>query len=404
MMDFSRRMPFFAGGSDKPTGHAHRVGFVDGVLGNEARVGQLGGLFPNVGFESVGPVWPEHPAQHLDILFVPVDGSAPAELMEAARRLKARTRAPQIVVCLANADAANTRLLAREGASDVLPSPVGDAALALSIERLLAREGGTEFGSQKKPGQVVALLKAGGGVGATALGVQVAAMLAQRRGDRTGVCFADFDLQFGAAALYLDIREALTVSECLPVGDVLEETQFATELATHSSGARLLAAPLQLTPLDALTPNLAEGLIYGLKRDFSLTIVDMPSVWTQWTNRLLQLCDRIVLVTQLTVPHVHLARKQLGVLALQKLDTVPLTLVCNALSSAQQKALALKAAQRAIGKDYSHVIPEDRDTMIEAINRGLPVSTVRRGTKLEKAIAELADAIAADALTAAVRV
>jgi len=402
MMQIAPNMPLF-GGEPERTGPTYRIGYVKGAIGDQARVNQLGTLFANAVFETVGTVWPEHPAQHLDLLFVAVDGSSATQVADATRRLRARAHTPQIVVCLANADAANTRLLAREGAADVLPTPVNDAAFALSIERLLAREDGAELGTPRKPGQVVALLKAGGGVGATALGVQTAMMLAQRRGDATGVCFADFDLQFGTAALYFDVRDALTVSECLPVGEMLEDTQFGTALATHSSGARLLAAPLQLAPLDMLTPNLAEGFINGLKRDFALTVVDLPSVWTIWTYRVLQHCDRIVLVSQLTVPHVHLVRRQLGVLALQRLDHIPLTLVCNALSSEQQKALALKAAQRAIGRDYDHLIPEDRDTMIEAINRGLAVSAVRRGTKLEKAIAQLADLVVADAFAAALK-
>ena len=36
--------------------------------------------------------------------------------------------------------------------------------------------------------------------------------------------------------------------------------------------------------------------------------------------------------------------------------------------------------------------------MTDAINQGVEISTVRRGTKLEKAIAELAGKVAADAL------
>ena len=64
----------------------------------------------------------------------------------------------------------------------------------------------------------MALLKAGGGVGATALAVQVAALLAAAR--RGAVCLADLDLQFGTAALYLDLPEAVTVTDCLSAGVV----------------------------------------------------------------------------------------------------------------------------------------------------------------------------------------
>ncbi len=85
------------------------------------------------------------------------------------------------------------------------------------------------------------------------------------------MCYADLDIQFGSAALYFDMSDALTVADCLAVGEVLSDTQFATALAAHRSGVRLLAAPRDVSPLDVLTPKLIEALIVALKRDFPLT-------------------------------------------------------------------------------------------------------------------------------------
>jgi pilus assembly protein CpaE len=289
--------------------------------------------------------------------------------------------------------------LARAGAADVVPLPAGEAAWALSLERLLSRASAHRR-PQRGTGEVVALLKAGGGVGATALGVQSALSLAGRAGQDVSLCFADLDLQFGSAALYFDLDQALTVADCVAVGEVLEETQFATALAAHKSGVRLLCAPREVTALDILTPKLVDGLVSGLRRDFALTILDMPSVWTAWTNRTLQLADRIVLVTRLSIAHVHLVRKQLGLLAQQNLDRLPLTLVCNAVTSEQQNFLGVKAAERAIGRSFDILLPEDERVMGAATNQGLPLASVRRGTKLEKHVEQLADRMAAQALAA----
>ena len=81
------------------------------------------------------------------------------------------------------------------------------------------------------------------------------------------------------------LNEALTVADCLAVGEFLGETQFATALSAHKSGVRVLAAPRELTALDTLTPHSTEALDRGLRRDFAPTILDLPSVWTAWTNR-----------------------------------------------------------------------------------------------------------------------
>src|SRR5581483_575915 len=130
----------------------------------------------------------------------------------------------------------------------------------------------------RSAGQLVAVMKAGGGVGATSLAVQSGLMVAARSGTAASVCFADLDLQFGSAALYLDMAESLTVSDCLAVGEFLGDTQFATALAAHRSGMRLLAAPREVTALDALTQQLTDAILTALLRDFTVTVADMPPV------------------------------------------------------------------------------------------------------------------------------
>jgi len=381
-----------------------RVGFVDGAIGGNERALALVALFPHIAFEPIGVGWPEQLRGHFDILIVPVASTSAFDMDAAVRRLKQTPSATRVIVVLRDADLLSSRRLAREGAADVLPAPVTEPALALSLERLLRREpsdiGGAPFAAHKS-GQAVAMLKCGGGVGATALGVQVAAMLATRSGDAARVCLADLDLQFGIAALYLDLPESATITECIAAGAALEHTPFATALARHKSGASILAAPRELTPLESLTSPLIAALFRGLKRDFALSIVDLPSVWTTWTYSALQLVDRIVLVTHLSIPHIHLVRRQLSALSIQQLGDRPIILVCNSHSSkwGSSGTISLKAAERAIGRPFDVVIPEDSKVMDEAINHGLEISAVRRGTSIQKAIGLLADAMAADALT-----
>lgn len=371
------------------------VGVVEGAVGGGDRIAALAVLFPNIGFESLGAVWPDRVPLHVKILIASVDAAQAAELDDAVRRLKQSPAGLQTIVVLRNADVVSTRRLMQEGASDVLLDPVSEPALALSLERLLTRSN-SSHGEGSRKGEVVAFLKAGGGVGATALAAQTAAMLAHQSGEGAQVCLADLDLQFGAAAFYLDIHDAVTISDCLGSGVTLSETPFATQLTAHKSGARVLAAPRDLTPLEFITPPLVDNLFHGLRNNFALTIVDLPSVWTAWTNRALQLADRIVLVTQLSVPHTQLVRRQLSVFNTQLLNDKPLTVVCNALSPEQQSSLSLKAAERAFGREFDVVIPEDRKVMNAAINQGVLTSEIKRKTKLEQGLHVLAGKVASD--------
>ncbi len=361
-----------------------RVGVVDGVIGGEEQFVSIAALFPHVRFESLGSVWPERLSTRFDVIIVPVDAEQPADVESAVRRMKAGANGAKVIAIVRHAEIVTMRSLLREGCADVLGAPVNEASLALSLDGIftpVAPVGGHEHG------QVVAVLKAGGGVGATALAVQTSAMLAAKGAN---VCLADLDLQFGATSLYLDMPEAATVADCLAAGAGLKDMAFAGLLAKHRSGLSLLAAPRQLTPLETLSPAQTDTLLNGLKRDFALTVLDLPSVWTAWTNRALQMADRIVVVTHLSVPHMHLLDRQLTVLKSQGLENRDLTLVCNALSSEQTSLLSVKSAERALGRSFNVVIPEDRKIMFAALNQGLEISAVRNGTKLEKALGEVA--------------
>jgi pilus assembly protein CpaE len=94
------------------------------------------------------------------------------------------------------------------------------------------------------------------------------------------------------------------------------------------------------------------------------------------------------------VPHIHLVKRQLDVLRIQRLADHPILLVCNAVSGEQQSALSIQAAERALGRKFDVVIPEDRRTLFAAINQGVEISSVRTGTKVEQAISSMASRLA----------
>jgi pilus assembly protein CpaE len=205
------------------SGGSRRVAVVEGALGSPESFASLAELFPQAQFQSVPPSFFERTRSAADVVIVSVASSDAAAASQWLRRLPGETK---ILIILRDADVTTSRRLLREGAADVLPAPASETSLALSLERILS-QGATA--GQGSVGRVVALLKAGGGVGATSLGVQAAALLAAHQ---TGqVCFADLDVQFGAGAVYMDLPDALTVTDCLSAGSAVAETPFASSLS-----------------------------------------------------------------------------------------------------------------------------------------------------------------------------
>ena len=367
------------GQSDTKGGALQRVAIVEGSIGGPERLLSLAALFPEVRFDSVGGLDGLQDACSVVVVALPRND---AERLFA--RVAETARPAQVVVVLQEADLNTTRRLIRLGAADVLPAPVSEMSLTLSLERLFeSRPAARGDGGES---QVVSFLKAGGGAGTTSLIAQLAPACASA-GARTAA--VDLDLQFGNLGFYLDLTDAVSIADLLASGIPLEETPFSTALAKHRSGAQLLAAPKELMPLEAVSPPQVDGLIRGLRQTFGLTLVDLPGAWTAWTNEVLHLSDRIVLVTQLSVPRVNLMKRQIQMLATQGLEDTPTILVCNALSGEQQESVSLKAAERSLGRPFDVVLPCDVRVMNAAINQGVELASVRRGTKLEKALAQL---------------
>jgi len=86
------------------------------------------------------------------------------------------------------------------------------------------------------------------------------------------------------------------------------------------------------------------------------------------------------------VPHAHLTRRQLDLLRTQGLDTAPVTLICNRCGGDSRASIPMRSVAAAIGRSFDVLIPEDRRLMNEAVNQGAAIWTIRRESKLEKAL------------------
>jgi len=375
--------------SHELSGAALRLAYDSAVFTGGRPSESLQAQFPLVRFRPLATRWTGEAVGDADVLAACADAASEQDVNRLCLQLRDCGRADSVIVFLRNPDVTTTRRILREGAADVLPSPAEELAVAVALERLLGRLKTEGARQPQTAGQVVALLKAGGGVGATALGAQLAAILAKTRGE-SRVCLVDLDVQFGQAAMYLDLDSSVTLGEVLAAGGDLAEIRFGASLTPHESGARVLAAPPQFLPLEALTPAVIDALIVALKREFDVIILDLPSAWTAWSNRALHQSDRIVLVTQLSVPHAHLTKRQLRLLETQRLDETPLTLVCNRCGGDSPAAVSVKAAEAAIGRRFDVQVPDDRKLMNEAINQGVAIGSLRRGSKLEKGLEALA--------------
>jgi pilus assembly protein CpaE len=297
-----------------------------------------------------------------------------------------------IIALVDRAEPAMVEALFRAGVADVLPLPLTTDALSLTLHRINARR--PSPGAQVvRRGRIVSVMGASGGMGATSVLINLAYILNHRTKAAASLAVVDLDIQSGICATLMDLPSGGTVTDLFSSGGFGDVEVMREAFSRHPSGIRLLAAPQDITPLETLDPGEVDRMLKTASAAFDLTFVDLPNVWTAWSDAALRLSDTIVLVVTPDVTGVHQARRQLRMIGAQGLDDKALLLVANKARTGWNGGVDFKDCEKSIGRKFDAILPADEDVMREAANQGVPISAVRKGTKLEKALGDLADAV-----------
>lgn len=288
---------------------------------------------------------------------------------------------------------ATVRMLLKAGAHDVLPLPlkVEDLAEALApLTRRAAPQG------EVRRGRLVCAIKSGGGVGATSLLSQLAVLHAERHAAGGGDhCLIDLDLQFGDAAVQLGLRPALSVVNLVEAGSRLDRELFDAAAVAHPSGLKVIGAPSDLLPLDSVSSDRLLQVTEQALGRFDAVFVDLPANWTDWSLSLVARADLVLLVTELSIPHLRQARRQIDLLGALDLDKVEVRVVLNRYEERLFSGIRRTDASDVLGREVGYTVDNDPALMRAAVDQGVPLGTIKRRSKIARDLGRLSDDIAA---------
>jgi pilus assembly protein CpaE len=324
---------------------------------------------------------------------IEVNPDSPASL-KRFEKLAHATKTPLIAAAY-DPPLALVRTLVRAGAHDVVPLPLDVQDLETSllpvadeIRRHVAVE-------RSANGKLVAVIKSVGGVGATAMLCQLAVKAAQNEAKlRREVCLIDFDLQFGNAAFQLGLQPSLTIFDLIDAGDRLDNDLFRATTTEHPSGLKVVAAPNSMMPLDAISSEQLIEFLDIAKHEFGTVFVDLPANWTNWSLSLIAQADLILLVSELSVTGLHRARRQLDLMREQDLASVDLRLIINRFEKGLLRTVRPSDVHKALGREVAYTIANEPAVMHPAIERGVPISEIKRKSALGKDIDTLEAGVA----------
>jgi pilus assembly protein CpaE len=264
------------------------------------------------------------------------------------------------------------------GAKDVLVKPLEPEKVASAIYRihqLSERKAALQNNAINKKvrkrdlGQVYTVFSTKGGVGKTFVSINLAASLAKKQDAR--VVLLDLDLDFGNAALALNLFPKFTISDVVDDIRNIDSDLIESYLMPHESGIKVLPANLQQQMNDYMNAEHIRIILESLRESFDYIVVDMPARFVDKVMPALALADILLVVTTPEISSVRNVKALLATLMDLNFPQSKVKIILNKeqiRGDIKQKDIELtlnKKVDAAIGFDYQKVL--------SSLNRGIPL-------------------------------
>jgi pilus assembly protein CpaE len=315
--------------------------------------------------------------------------SDPEKGLALVDRLRAEAPETSILVISSVSDGNLILRAMRAGAKEFLPHPLRIEDLIAALERISnARFGKGE--TRTRSTTTIAICGATGGVGGTSVAVNLGCALA--RNPRLSVALVDLDLCLGDADVFLDTIPETTLVDVAQNVTRLDFTLLKRSLTKHASGLFLLPRPVQMQDAALITPEDLQRVIGLMRATFTHLLFDLSKSYSPIDRVALEMCDHVLLVTQLDLPCLRNVVRLLVSFGDMNGVSEKVKIVVNR-SGLDMGQISLKKAQDTIGRDIFWQLPNDYRTMADVRNNGVPLTEYAPKAKITQAVLQLSDAL-----------
>jgi pilus assembly protein CpaE len=303
----------------------------------------------------------------------------------------------QIVMMSVQGEADYLRRSMLAGAREFLIKPFSSDELVSSIRRVyelgasrrqsmpsVTPAGSGRVDQERAPeeqGKIVAIFSPKGGVGCSTVAINLAIALHQAEGGQ--VALVDSSLQFGDVAVLLNLQASRTIADLAPHIDELDQELLDHVMLAHHSGIKTLLAPPRPEMADLVAPGVLNTILEKLRRLYDYIVIDTPSTLADLTLTVLDVADRIILITTPDIPAIKNAKLFFEVTEALEYPSGKTILVLN--KADRHTNIRAEDIQASIKYPVAAQIPLDERTAMAAANQGVPYMLIARTSPLAQA-------------------
>jgi len=338
----------------------------------------------------------------MDINMPGVDG------ISASERISQQVPFTQIIMMSVQGEADYLRRSMLAGAREFLIKPFSSDELVSSIRRVYqlgasrrqampamvqtptGRAAAAEA-APRKTGKIVSVFSAKGGVGCSTIAVNLAIALQQNVAIKVAV--VDTSLQFGDVGVLLNLYASRTIADLATNVDEIDEELLSDVFIAHSSGIKALLAPPRPEVADTVTPALVSDVLQRLKMMFDVVLVDTGSMLDDVVLNVLDLSDKIIVVTTPEIPAIKDAKLFFEVTEALEYERDRIMFVLNK----ADKRINIRAEDIEANIKYpiQGQLPLDERTVTTAVNQGVPYVLGSKNSLLAQATVHLGQRLVA---------
>ncbi len=309
-------------------------------------------------------------------------------------RKKPQTTDLPIIMLSARAQVADKVEGLKAGADEYVTKPVDAEEMTARVAALLERREHlvqTLAPSQVPDrGQILAVYGPKGGVGRTVVAANLAVAL--RKVTKKKIVLVDANMHLGDVGLILNAPSKYTILDLLSHADNLDASLINEVLVSHSSGISILQSPSRIDGNGTLEAASLANLFAKLQEMFDYIVVDLSPVLDDCTRAILDMADKIVLVT--TPERSALHNLQLFFEREESMQYAPDSLLVVLNRYDLKVGIKMKDIEEIVRCKIAGKIPSDGPLMVSSLEEGVPVVVSHPRKPVAKGLLQLAEMIA----------